>query len=84
VEVGFMAGRLEAVLLHGLAVAGAAPGLEQARLHSLVCAAMSMNVAISQLLNQLGSQRQAHEPVAAGGNGGAPGAGFGHFARGRA
>lgn len=106
VEVGFMAGRLEALLLHGLAVPGLGgrleemadellqltqrfrdgmlaslflvpvkshslkvatlvallgrrQGLEPARLHSLVCAAMSMNVAISQLLNQLGSQRQA-------------------------
>ncbi|WP_089086257.1 HD-GYP domain-containing protein [Aquitalea magnusonii] len=105
VEVGFMAGRLEAVLLHGLSVPGLAgrleemaeellqltqrfrdgmlaslflvpvkshslkvatlvallgrrQGLEPQRLHSLVCAAMSMNVAISQLLNQLGSQRQ--------------------------
>ncbi|WP_137009917.1 HD-GYP domain-containing protein [Aquitalea aquatilis] len=106
VEVGFMAGRLEALLLHGLAVPGLAGrleemaeelllltqrfrdgmlaslflvpvrshslkvatllallgrrlGLEPARLHSLVCAGLSMNVAISQLLNQLGVQRQA-------------------------
>ncbi|RQO73253.1 phosphohydrolase [Aquitalea sp. FJL05] len=106
VEVGFMAGRLEALILHGLAVPGLAGrleemaeelllltqrfrdgmlaslflvpvrshslkvatllallgrrlGLEPARLHSLVCAGLSMNVAISQLLNQLGVQRQA-------------------------
>ncbi|MBA4709419.1 HD-GYP domain-containing protein [Aquitalea aquatica] len=106
VEVGFMAGRLEALLLHGLAVPGLAGrleemaeelllltqrfrdgmlaslflvpvrshslkvatllallgrrlGLEPSRLHSLVCAGLSMNVAISQLLNQLGVQRQA-------------------------
>lgn len=106
VEVGFMAGRLEALLLHGLAVPGLAGrleemaeelllltqrfrdgmlaslflvpvrshslkvatllallgrrlGLEPTRLHSLVCAGLSMNVAISQLLNQLGVQRQA-------------------------
>lgn len=106
VEVGFMAGRLEALLLHGLAVPGLVGrleemaeelllltqrfrdgmlaslflvpvrshslkvatllallgrrlGLEPSRLHSLVCAGLSMNVAISQLLNQLGVQRQA-------------------------
>ncbi|WP_239688596.1 hypothetical protein [Aquitalea magnusonii] len=94
VEVGFMAGRLEALLLHGLAVPGLAgrleemaeelllltqrfrdgmlaslflvpvrshslkvatllallgrrQGLEPSRLHSLVCAGLSMNVAIS-------------------------------------
>jgi HD-GYP domain-containing protein (c-di-GMP phosphodiesterase class II) len=38
-----------------VALLGRRQGLEQARLHSLVCAAMSMNVAISQLLNQLGA-----------------------------
>lgn len=105
VEAGFMAGRLEAVLLHGLAVPGLAgrledmaeeliqltqrfrdgmlaslfllpvkshsfrvatllallgrrQGMEPARLKSLVGAGLSMNVAISQLLNQLASQRQ--------------------------
>jgi len=42
-----------------LALLGRRLGLEPARLHSLVCAGLSMNVAISQLLNQLGVQRQA-------------------------
>ncbi|MBV8680453.1 MAG: phosphohydrolase [Aquitalea sp.] len=105
VEVGFMAARLEALMLHGLSVPGLGGRLEEMadellaltqrfrdgmlaslflvsvkshslkvatllallgrrqalepeRLRSLVCAGLSMNIAVAQLLNQLATQKQ--------------------------